>query len=46
MDSLETLLTFGLMQFGAGALDWDIDILYKRIGIAIELYKNGVVKRL
>lgn len=34
------------MIFGAKALDWDLEELFYRTGIAMELYKNGVIKRL
>lgn len=35
-----------MMMFGAQVLEWDAEELFYRTGIAIELYKQGVVKRL
>lgn len=35
-----------MMMFGAKALEWDDEELFYRTGIAIELYKQGVIKRI
>lgn len=41
-EEFETLMVFGLMAFGADALQWDERVFMYRTGIALKLWEKGV----
>lgn len=44
-DSLESIMVFAFMVFGAEAEKWDPELLFYRTGIALGYYKKGIGTR-
>lgn len=40
-ESFETITVFGLLKFGAQALEWSDEMFYYRTGIALKFWKEN-----